>query len=58
MSNEANGVTIQGMKYPLQNYTITNDYPIGISNEFIGQEGSVQVEHGVLVGIINFVMED
>ena len=58
MSNEAKGVTIHGMKYPLQDDTITNDYPIGISNEFIGQEGSVQVEHGVLVGIINFVMED
>ncbi len=57
MSNEANGVTIQGMKYPLQNYTITNDYPIGISNEFIGQEGSVQVDNGVLAGIINFIME-
>ena len=56
MNHEAKGVTIQGMKYPLQDDTITNDYPIGISNEFIGQEGSVQVENGVLVGIINFVL--
>ncbi len=56
MNQDAKGVTIQGMKYPLQEYTIKNDYPIGISNEFIGQEGSVQVENGVLVGIINFVL--
>ncbi len=27
------GVTIRGMKYCLENATVTNDYPVGISNE-------------------------
>lgn len=57
LGTEAKGVTIQGMKYPLQDYTICNDMPIGISNEFIGEEGVVRVTDGELVGIINYITE-
>lgn len=57
LGKEAKGITIQGMKYPLKDYTMTNDYPIGISNEFIGEEGMVSVEDGELVGIIQYIME-
>ena len=41
LGKEAKGVTIRGMKYPLENYTITNDFPIGISNEFIGEQAYI-----------------
>ena len=52
LGKEATGVTIQGMKYTLKDSTITNDYPIGISNEFIGEEASISVANGELVCIL------
>lgn len=51
----AKGVNIRGMKYPLVDYTMTNDFPIGISNEFIGEEAEVSVEEGELVCMISYV---
>ncbi len=57
LGKEAKGVTIHGMKYELENATITNDYPLGISNEFIGKESLVKVEDGELLMIINYVAE-
>ena len=53
LGEEAKGVDIRGMKYPLENYTMRNDYPIGISNEFTGCEGIVRVRDGELVGILS-----
>ncbi len=52
LKEEALGVNIQGMKYELDNARITNDFPIGISNEFIGQEAVVSVRQGQLLGIV------
>ena len=54
LGKEAKGVTIQGMKYTLEDYTLTNDYPIGISNEFIGEEACISVEDGELVCMISY----
>ena len=48
-SEKAKGVTIKGFKYPLDNATLTNINPIGISNEFTGTDASIEVKHGVLV---------
>lgn len=57
LGKEARGVTIRGMKYPLEGYTLSNDYPVGISNEFIGEEASIEVEDGELVCMIQYCME-
>lgn len=57
LGKEARGVTIRGMKYELTDYTMTNDFPIGVSNEFIGKEATVSVKDGELVGIVNYVSE-
>lgn len=57
LGSKAKGVTIQGMKYELDNVTLTNDFPVGISNEFIGKEALVKVEDGELLMIINYVAE-
>lgn len=54
LGRKAKGVTIQGMKYPLKDYTMTNDFPIGISNEFIGEEAVISVEEGELVCMISY----
>ncbi|MBR4086101.1 MAG: thiamine diphosphokinase [Lachnospiraceae bacterium] len=58
LGKEAKGVTIKGMKYELEDYTMTNDFPIGVSNEFIGKEASVSVKDGELVGIVNYVSDE
>lgn len=57
LGERAEGVTIRGMKYPLEGYTVTNDYPIGISNEFIGEKAQVSVEKGELVCLISYVTD-
>jgi len=57
LGSEAKGVNITGMKYPLQEYTMRNDHPIGISNEFIGEQGIISVRDGELVGVIQYVAE-
>jgi len=57
LGKEAKGVTIKGMKYELEDYTMTNDFPIGVSNEFIGKEATISVADGELVGILNYVSE-
>ena len=43
------GVTLTGLKYPLDNVTLTNTFPLGISNEFTGTEASVTVNHGTVI---------
>lgn len=57
LGKEAKGVTIQGMKYTLNNYTMKNDFPIGISNEFIGEESVISVEDGELVCMLSYVVD-
>ena len=54
MTKVTKGVSISGMKYELDNYDMTNDFPIGISNEFIGEEAIIQVEDGELACIITY----
>lgn len=54
MGEMARGVNIRGMKWELDDYDMTNDYPIGISNEFIGQKASVSVGQGQLLGIVAY----
>lgn len=54
MERATKGVTLEGLKYPLQKATITNDYPIGISNEFIGEKATITVEDGTLVCMISY----
>ncbi|MCL2517755.1 MAG: thiamine diphosphokinase [Oscillospiraceae bacterium] len=45
------GVTLTGLKYSLENADISNTFPIGISNEFIGVESTVSVKDGTLIVI-------
>ena len=43
------GVTLKGLKYILNDSELTNDCPIGISNEFIGKSVSIDVKDGTLM---------
>ena len=45
----AQGVTLEGLKYPLQGATMTAQVPLGVINEFLGGPAQVTVEQGTLV---------
>lgn len=48
-SEKSEGVYLQGLKYPLADATLTNTFPIGTSNEFIGEKSRISVENGTLM---------
>ena len=56
LGEKAKGVTLKNMKYPLEKAEITNDFPIGISNEFTGEAGEVTVEEGTLLAIVRWAV--
>jgi thiamine pyrophosphokinase len=49
MGESAVGVTIRGLKYETAGVTLTHDFPLGVSNQFVGAEASVTVEKGTLL---------
>lgn len=49
LSDKATGVTLNGLKYPLNKADLTNDFPLGVSNEFVENEAVITVENGMLM---------
>ena len=49
MGKDAEGVTIQGGKYPAENVTLSAGFPLGVSNHFEGNEVTISVEKGSLL---------
>ncbi len=48
LSGIAKGVTIKGLLYELDNAEISPDFPLGVSNEFIGRDSEISVKDGIL----------
>lgn len=46
---DAEGVTLEGLYYPLEDYTLTSGFPLGVSNHFTKQPARVQVSGGSLL---------
>jgi thiamine pyrophosphokinase len=45
----AENVSIEGLKYLIKDGEISNTFPIGVSNEFIGTPATIKTRKGVLV---------
>ena len=58
----AQGVFLDGLAYPLENATLTADFPLGVSNEFTGEPSSVRVKKGTLLiifgGGLHYIQEE
>lgn len=50
-SDNSTGVFLKGLKYELENAVISSNFPIGVSNEFIGADSVAAVENGTLIVI-------
>jgi len=48
LSGIAKGVTIKGLLYELDNAEISPDFPLGVSNEFIGRDSEISIKDGIL----------
>lgn len=49
MGKDAEGVTLTGLKYPLQNGCLSAGFPLGVSNYFTGASATVRVTDGSLL---------
>jgi thiamine pyrophosphokinase len=49
VGGNAEGVTVRGLKYTVFNTTLKTDFPIGVSNEFIGEDAYIEVKDGILM---------
>ena len=49
MGKEATGVGIEGLQYELENGTLNWDFPLGVSNHFIGKPSKITVGSGMLL---------
>lgn len=45
----AEGVTLEGLYYPLTDGVLTSGFPLGVSNRFTGRPARVSVERGTLL---------
>ena len=51
--DKAEGVDITGAKYEIKDSCLSNDYPLGVSNEFTDKECHISVKKGILLLIVN-----
>lgn len=48
LTDESVGVSIEGLKYSLKDARLTNDFPLGVSNEGTGAPAKITVKRGAL----------
>ena len=48
---DAKGVTLEGLYYPLTDGTLTSGFPLGVSNQFTGNESAITVKDGSLLAM-------
>ncbi len=50
---KAGGVWLEGLKYPLREYTLTNAFPIGVSNEFVEKTATLRFRSGAIFLVLS-----
>lgn len=48
-SDKCTGVCLRGIKYPLENAELSNLFPLGVSNEFLGVESEIVIGNGTAI---------
>ncbi len=51
LGRDAEGVSIRGLKYELDQGTLTPGFPLGVSNSFVGKPSQIEVKNGSLLVI-------
>lgn len=51
ISEKSEGVTLENLKYELINNTITNEFALGIDNEYVNLAPTITVKHGTILVI-------
>ncbi|MBQ9745706.1 MAG: thiamine diphosphokinase [Clostridia bacterium] len=49
----ARGISLRGVKYPLENGELTNLFPLGLSNEIVAEQAEISFKEGLLLIIIS-----
>lgn len=57
-SGKISGVTLKGLLYELDNAVLDFDFPLGVSNEFIGENAEIAVSNGTAIVIWNGGIND
>jgi thiamine pyrophosphokinase len=52
LNRDAEGITLSGLKYPLDAETLYLGTARGVSNEFVHETAAVRIRHGLLLCII------
>lgn len=52
LSDVCEEVCIQGGKYPLEHATVTNRFPIGVSNQWAAEQAEISVGKGILMIVV------
>lgn len=47
------GITFEGLSYPLRDATLTAEYPLGVSNEFVADIAKITIRSGTLICVIS-----
>ena len=51
LGEDATGVTVTGLQYPLCDDKLTSGFPLGVSNHFTGKAGAVEVKKGTVIAM-------
>lgn len=49
MGGQVTGLTLTGFKYPLSDYTMSGDDPLGVSNEIVEEKAEISFQSGLLI---------
>ncbi len=49
LTDVCTGLTVRGVKYPLESAELSNRFPLGVSNEILADEAEITLQSGVLL---------